>query len=223
MNNINYQKEMEKKLEIMAKSAQSYESVPTLLLHSCCAPCSSYCISYLSDYFKITVFYYNPNITEREEYLRRAEEQKRFIGEYDTKYPVSFIDGGYDNRLFFESVRGLEKCPEGGERCEICFRLRLREAARVSKELNMDCFTTTLTISPMKDAALLNKIGEEEALKAGTVFLNSDFKKKNGFKCSTELSKEYNLYRQDYCGCVFSKHESELRRESMKSKTEKSF
>lgn len=223
MNNINYQKEMEKKLEIMAKSAQSSESVPTLLLHSCCAPCSSYCISYLSDYFKITVFYYNPNITEQEEYLRRAEEQKRFIGEYGTKYPVSFIDGGYDNRLFFESVRGLEKCPEGGERCEICFRLRLREAARVSKELNMDCFTTTLTISPMKDAALLNKIGEEEALKAGTVFLNSDFKKKNGFKCSTELSKEYNLYRQDYCGCVFSKHESELRRESMKSKTENSF
>ncbi len=218
MNNVNYQKELEKKLDTIVKSVESGASVPTLLLHSCCAPCSSYCISYLSNYFKITVFYYNPNITERDEYMRRAEEQKRFISEYKTKYPVSFFDGGYDDKMFFEAVRGMEKCPEGGDRCEVCFRMRLKEAASLAKELNMDYFTTTLTISPMKNTKLLNQIGEEEAAKAGSVFLNSDFKKKNGFKCSTELSKEYNLYRQDYCGCVFSKAESELRRESMNSK-----
>ena len=218
MNNVNYQKELEKKLDTIVKSIESGASVPTLLLHSCCAPCSSYCISYLSNYFKITVFYYNPNITERDEYMRRAEEQKRFISEYKTKYPVLFIDGRYDDKMFFEAVRGMEKCPEGGDRCEVCFRMRLKEAASLAKELNMDYFTTTLTISPMKNTKLLNQIGEEEAAKAGSVFLNSDFKKKNGFKCSTELSKEYNLYRQDYCGCVFSKAESELRRESMNSK-----
>lgn len=218
MNNVNYQKELEKKLDTIVKSVESGASVPTLLLHSCCAPCSSYCISYLSNYFIITVFYYNPNITERDEYMRRAEEQKRFISEYKTKYPVSFIDGGCDDKMFFEAVRGMEKCPEGGDRCEVCFRMRLKEAASRAKELNMDYFTTTLTISPMKNTKLLNQIGEEEAAKAGSVFLNSDFKKKNGFKCSTELSKEYNLYRQDYCGCVFSKAESELRRESMNSK-----
>ena len=218
MDNVNYQKELEKKLDTIVKSVESGASVPTLLLHSCCAPCSSYCISYLSNYFKITVFYYNPNITERDEYMRRAEEQKRFIIEYKTKYPVSVIDGGYDDKMFFEAVRGMEKCPEGGDRCEVCFRMRLKEAASLAKELNMDYFTTTLTISPMKNTKLLNQIGEEEAAKAGSVFLNSDFKKKNGFKCSTELSKEYNLYRQDYCGCVFSKAESELRRESMNSK-----
>lgn len=218
MDSVNYQKELEKKLDTIVKSVESGASVPTLLLHSCCAPCSSYCISYLSNYFKITVFYYNPNITERDEYMRRAEEQKRFISEYKTKYPVSFIDGGYDDKMFFEAVRGMEKCPEGGDRCEVCFRMRLKEAASLAKELNMDYFTTTLTISPMKNTKLLNQIGEEEAAKAGSVFLNSDFKKKNGFKCSTELSKEYNLYRQDYCGCVFSKAESELRRESMNSK-----
>ena len=215
MNNVNYQKELEKKLDTIVKSVESGASVPTLLLHSCCAPCSSYCISYLSNYFKITVFYYNPNITERDEYMRRAEEQKRFISEYKTKYPVSFID---DDKMFFEAVRGMEKYPEGGDRCEVCFRMRLKEAASLAKELNMDYFTTTLTISPMKNTKLLNQIGKEEAAKAGSVFLNSDFKKKNGFKCSTELSKEYNLYRQDYCGCVFSKAESELRRESMNSK-----
>ncbi len=201
----NYQKELEKKLADFEKT----DRVPSLFLHSCCAPCSSYVLEYLSQYFRITVFYYNPNITEAAEYRKRVEEQQRLIREMETKYPISFVEGTYEPQLFFEAVKGLEQVPEGGERCWKCFSLRLRETARLCKEGNYDYFTTTLTISPLKNAAKLNEIGEQAAAETGTTFLNSDFKKKNGYKRSIELSAEYDLYRQDYCGCIFSRAERE--------------
>lgn len=190
-----------------------------LFLHSCCAPCSSYVLEYLRSFFRITVFYYNPNITSEPEYLHRVEEQKRLIREFNSQlkktgeaeesnreaYPIEIIEGDYDKELFFDRVKGLEQCPEGGERCFVCYELRLRETARLAKEMEADYFTTTLTISPLKNAARINEIGEKLAEEFGTPFLPSDFKKKDGYKRSVELSKEYNLYRQDYCGCVFSK------------------
>jgi len=190
-----------------------------LFLHSCCAPCSSYVLEYLRSFFRITVFYYNPNITSEPEYLHRVEEQKRLIREFNSQlkktgeaeesnreaYPIEIIEGDYDKEIFFNRVKGLEQCPEGGERCFVCYELRLRETARLAKEMEADYFTTTLTISPLKNAARINEIGEKLAEEFGTPFLPSDFKKKDGYKRSVELSKEYNLYRQDYCGCVFSK------------------
>ncbi|MDO4304056.1 MAG: epoxyqueuosine reductase QueH [Bacillota bacterium] len=190
-----------------------------LFLHSCCAPCSSYVLEYLRSFFRITVFYYNPNITSEPEYLHRVEEQKRLIREFNSQlkktgeaeesnreaYPIEIIEGDYDKELFFNRVKGLEQCPEGGERCFVCYELRLRETARLAKEMEADYFTTTLTISPLKNAVRINEIGEKLAEEFGTPFLPSDFKKKDGYKRSVELSKEYNLYRQDYCGCVFSK------------------
>ncbi|MBD7913429.1 MULTISPECIES: epoxyqueuosine reductase QueH [Clostridium] len=201
--NINYQKELDSLIKNLVKE----EKVPRLLLHSCCAPCSSYVLEYLSNYFKITVFFYNPNIYPEEEYLRRVEEQKKFISSLNTKYDINFIIGKYDTESFYAISKGLEKVREGGERCFRCYELRLNEAAIVSKEKNYDYFTTTLTISPHKNAKKLNEIGELVAKKHGTNYLFSDFKKKNGYKRSIELSKEYGLYRQDYCGCVFSKNE----------------
>ncbi|MEE0693431.1 MAG: epoxyqueuosine reductase QueH [Lachnospiraceae bacterium] len=200
----NYQKELER---IIASIPEG--NVPTLLLHSCCAPCSSYVLEYLSDYFAVTVLYYNPNIYPAEEFRHRADEQKRLIESLPSKYPISFIEGRFDSREFYEAVRGLEHIPEGGERCHACFRLRLEETARIAAENGFDYFTTTLTISPLKNAASLNKIGEETASRFGSAWLPSDFKKKNGYKRSVELSSEYGLYRQDYCGCVFSKKERE--------------
>ncbi len=200
----NYQKELER---IIASIPEG--NVPTLLLHSCCAPCSSYVLEYLSDYFAVTVLYYNPNIYPAEEFRHRADEQKRLIESLPSKYPISFIEGHFDSREFYEAVRGLEHIPEGGERCHACFRLRLEETARIAAENGFDYFTTTLTISPLKNAASLNKIGEETASRFGSAWLPSDFKKKNGYKRSVELSSEYGLYRQDYCGCVFSKKERE--------------
>ena len=179
--------------------------MPTLLLHSCCAPCSSYCIEYLSQYFKVTIFYYNPNITEETEYRKRVEEQKRFIKQFQTKYPVSFIEGDYNPQCFFESAKGYENAPEGGERCFRCYELRLREAGRVAKEGKFDYFTTTLSISPLKNAQKLNEIGERLSKEWDVSYLYSDFKKKEGYKRSIALSAEYDLYRQDYCGCIFSK------------------
>ena len=207
-NNRNFQKEMDRLIE----KNQAEGVVPTLFLHSCCAPCSSYVLEYLSQYFKITVYYYNSNIYPPEEYEERTGEVERLIRELPARYPISFLAGEYRPEQFYEAVKGHEKDPEGGERCGICFALRLEEAARLAKEGNFDYFTTTLTISPMKDAARLNQIGEEMGEKYGVSYLDSDFKKKNGYKRSTELSREYHLYRQDYCGCVFSMRERELKK-----------
>lgn len=203
MNKINYQK----LLDGIIEKNQSEGKLPSLLLHVCCAPCSSYCLEYLSEYFKITVFYYNPNITVSEEYEHRLSEEQRLIREMSFKNPVEIIESTYDPERFFSAVKGLEKEPEGGKRCEACFILRLGESARKAKELGFDFFTTTLTISPLKNAALLNDIGYETGEKYGVAWLPSDFKKREGYKRSIELSREYDLYRQSYCGCVFSRHE----------------
>lgn len=197
----NYQKLLEK---IIQKFPEG-EPPKRLLLHSCCAPCSSYVLEYLSDYFDITVFYYNPNIAPEEEYRMRVEEQQKLIGQMSFKYPVSFIEGSYEPQRFYEMAKGLEKAPEGGERCFGCFALRLEETGKLAKEQKFDYFTTTLTISPLKNAEKLNEIGFKMGEKYGVNWLPSDFKKKNGYKRSTELSAKYGLYRQNYCGCVFSK------------------
>ncbi|MDO4294850.1 MAG: epoxyqueuosine reductase QueH [bacterium] len=204
-NRPNFQKELEREIESWQRKAR----VPSLLLHSCCAPCSSYVLEYLSQFMKITVFYYNPNIYPPTEYAMRTEEQQRLISSLPARYPISFLEGRYRPEEFYRAVQGLEKEAEGGERCKVCFRLRLAEAAKAAKELGCDYVTTTLSISPMKDAERLNAIGSEEAQKQGILYLYSDFKKKNGYRRSVELSKEYGLYRQDYCGCVFSKRSRE--------------
>lgn len=183
------------------------QKVPALLLHSCCAPCSSYCLETLSEDFAITVFYYNPNIYPEEEYWKRVREQERFIGLLPAKHEISFLEGNYEKERFYETVKGLEKIPEGGERCFACYRLRLSEAIKEAEKGGFDYVTTTLTISPMKNAQKLNEIGEELCRDTKVAWLPSDFKKKNGYKRSTELSKEYGMYRQDYCGCVFSLEE----------------
>ena len=197
-NNINYQKQLDKIIQGLGEKA------PSLLLHTCCAPCSSYCIEYLSNHFNITVLYYNPNIYPESEYIHRKAEQIRLIGEMKTKYPVKIIDCDFESEKFYEAVNGMENCREGGERCFKCYRLRLTQAARVASQNGFDYFTTSLTISPLKNAGKINEIGEELANEYGVKFLPSDFKKKEGFKRSIELSKEYNLYRQNYCGCVYS-------------------
>ncbi len=211
MNKINYQRQMEE----VIKGLEKGEKPPKLLLHACCAPCSSHCLSCLSEYFDITVFYYNPNIFPEAEYQKRVSEIKRFIKEIPLKNEVSLLEGEYKPEDFFSAVKGLENIKEGGERCFACFRLRLKAAAKTAAEGGFDFFTTTLTISPLKNAAMLNKIGFEEAEKFGVRWLPSDFKKKEGYKHSIELSAEYNLYRQDYCGCVFSQKE---RRQSEEQK-----
>ena len=214
MNKINYQKELEK---IIA----SLQEPKKVFLHSCCAPCSSYCMEYLRRYFDVTVFYYNPNIMNEEEYRKRVDEQKRLIDAYNrldeiivtagtTKEiislrKISFEEGEYDVDNYLQLVKGLETAPEGGSRCGRCFELRLRETAKAAKESGMDYFTTTLTISPLKNAQLINEIGNRIGEEYGIAFLPSDFKKNNGYLRSIELSKEYDLYRQNYCGCDFSK------------------
>lgn len=193
--------------------AQDAVRPPGLLLHSCCAPCSSYCLEYLCRYFAVTVFYYNPNISFKEEYQKRVEEQKRLIALYNAEkkgYPIQTVEGDYEPAVFFETVRGYEKCPEGGGRCELCFELRLGETARLAKRDGFDYFTTTLTISPLKNAQKINEIGQTLARECGIAWLPSDFKKKDGYKRSVELSAQYGLYRQDYCGCVFSRAEREV-------------
>ena len=215
MNSINYQRELEK---IIEKNI-SKKRVPTLLLHSCCAPCSSYCLEYLSEYFEITDLYYNPNITDENEYRHREAELSRLISEQPHLHPVTFIAGTYEPDKFRKISRGLEMCPEGGERCFKCYELRIREAAEYAKRGKFDYFTTTLTISPLKNAQKLNEIGFKVAAETGTVWLPSDFKKKGGFQRSTELSSEYGLYRQNYCGCVFSRRDSEQRASKSDSNT----
>lgn len=184
-------------------------SPPRLLLHSCCAPCSSAVLEYLSQYMAITVFYFNPNIFPEEEFLHRIAEQKRLISELPCKNPVQFMEQGWQSERFYSAIKGLENIPEGGERCFACYRLRLEETAKLAAEKGFDYFTTTLSISPYKNADKLNEIGEELAEKYGVKHLPSDFKKRDGYKRSIELSAEYGLYRQDYCGCVFSKKERE--------------
>lgn len=177
----------------------------TILLHSCCAPCSSYVISFLSDYFDITVLYYNPNIYPEEEYNKRKKEQIKLIQELKTKNKLNFIDCDYDNNLYNELVNGYENIPEGGKRCHICFNLRLEKTAQIAKKNNYDYFCSTLTVSPHKNSQIINKIGENISNNYHIKWLYSDFKKNEGFKKSIELSKKYNLYRQDYCGCIYSK------------------
>lgn len=207
MNRRNYQRE----LEAVIKENESKSRVPRLLLHSCCAPCSSYVLEYLSDYFEITVFYYNPNISPAEEYEKRAAEQQHLIRELPAKHPIHLVVGAYEPERFYAVSRGLEQVPEGGERCFRCFRLRLEEAAKMAAEGGFDYFATTLTISPLKNAQKLNEIGEELSELYKVEHLPSDFKMKNGYKRSVELSALYGLYRQNYCGCVFSKRDAEER------------
>ena len=209
-NHKNHQKEMERIIGGLQGEKKS------LLLHSCCAPCSSAVLEKLQEIFEITVFFYNPNISESLEYTKRVEEQKRLIEAFNHKNPlcpIKIIEGNYEPLEFYEIAKGLENCPEGGERCFKCFALRLEKTALLAKKESFDFFTTTLTISPLKNADKLNEIGESMAAKYETVFLPSDFKKKEGYKRSIELSKEYDLYRQNFCGCAFSKAES-LKRNS---------
>ena len=209
----NYQRELDAIIADLEKEGR----VPRLLLHSCCAPCSSYVLEYLSRYFEITAYYYNPNITDEEEYRKRADELARLIREMEFIHPVTYREGPFEGERFLKAVRGHENAKEGTSRCEICFRLRLFEAARAAKEGwrdkagrtvhpgGFDYFTTTLTISPLKNAAVLNLVGEEAGRQYGVPFLPCDFKKKGGYARSVELSAKYGLYRQNYCGCVFSK------------------
>lgn len=235
----NYQRELEK---ILCGIGTSDAQPPRLLLHSCCAPCSSYCMEYLREYFRITVFYYNPNITEKEEYQKRVREEIRLIEAYNRQaaewgkeeaahlfgigeragleksvgqkktgklQKIEIIEGDYEPDCFLEMARGLENCAEGGERCFQCYALRLKKTAELAKKMNFDYFTTTLTISPLKNAAKLNEIGERLAEEYGVRWLPSDFKKRGGYQRSIELSREYGLYRQNYCGCEFSRRKAE--------------
>lgn len=211
MNQVNYQKELEKELAEVARSAAEGGRIHALFLHSCCAPCSSYVLEYLCRYFKITVFYYNPNISSSQEYRKRAEEQKRLIAAYNEEgkgFRIEILDGDYAPELFFEVTKGLEDCPEGGERCFRCYELRLRETAKQAAQGGFDYFATTLTISPLKNARKINEIGQGLSAEYGVPWLPSDFKKKDGFKRSIELSAEYGLYRQNYCGCAYSRAQS---------------
>ncbi len=207
MNRRNYQKELDKILESIAGEAR----VPRLLLHSCCAPCSSYVLEYLSQYFFVTLFYYNPNIYPPSEYDKRVQEQQSLIERLPAKHRISFLDGPYEPERFYDAARGFEGEPEGGERCLRCYRLRLEEAAQMARAGGFDYFTTTLSISPLKNADKLNEIGQALAAEYKVAFLPGDFKKKDGYKRSIELSSVYGLYRQDYCGCVYSLRERRAR------------
>lgn len=202
-NKINYQAMLDRQLIELSQEGK----VPSLLLHSCCAPCSSYVLEYLSDYFHITVFYYNPNIAPAEEYEKRIAEQEKLIAELPVKYPIQFLASGYNPEEFYNIAKGYEEEPEGGERCLRCYRLRMEYVAQMAAK-GFDYFTTTLSISPLKNAQKINEIGKELSGKYGVKYLYSDFKKKDGYKRSVELSQKYNLYRQNYCGCVYSKRMS---------------
>ena len=202
--NENYQKILEKELEKIKKS----NITPSILLHSCCGPCSSYVIEYLTKYFNITILYYNPNISPLEEYEKRKEEQIKLINLIPKVNKVDIIDCDYDNDKYEKEIKGLEKEPERGKRCTKCFNLRLEKTAKIAKENNYDYFGTTLTVSPYKNAKLLNEIGKHLEEKYKVKYLYSDFKKNNGYKRSIELSNKYKLYRQNYCGCIYSKPNS---------------
>ena len=206
---INYQIEMERELARLQREGRR----PRLLLHSCCAPCSSAVLERLTAAFDITVFFYNPNIAPEDEFIHRVEEQQRLIGELPHEGVIDLIRGEYDDAAFYALAKGLEDAPEGGERCTRCFRLRLGRTAQLAKEQGFDYFTTTLSISPLKDAQRLNQIGAELSAQFGVPYLFSDFKKKNGYRRSCELSNEHGLYRQDYCGCIYSRMERERQKE----------
>lgn len=195
---INYQRELDKLIALLGTEK------PKLMLHGCCAPCSSYCLEYLSKYFDITLLYYNPNISSTEEYEKRENEVKRLISLLPAENPISFLSVGYNGEDFEEIARGLENIPEGGARCFRCYELRMRKAAELAKEQGFDYFTTTLSISPLKNSQKINEIGQKLEAEIGVKHLPSDFKKKEGYKRSIELSAEYNLYRQNYCGCIYS-------------------
>lgn len=201
MEKVNYQNKL---LDLVS----TFNGKPTLLLHSCCGPCSTEVIDFLKDYFLITVFYYNPNVEPEEEYLKRKKEQIRFLEKYNEKYPtrkISFLECNYDNQVYTREVKGLEHEKEGGARCTKCFTLRLRKTAEVAKESNFDFFGTTLTVSPHKNSQVINTIGESISNSLNMPFIYGDFKKNNGYQKSIIFSKEYNLYRQDYCGCLYGK------------------
>lgn len=212
INNVNYHRLL---AELLIEKEKKGE-VPSLLLHSCCAPCSSYCLEFLSHYTDITVFYFNPNITSEEEYRMRFEEQKRLIEEMPFERPVKLIEGRYNPESFFEMAKGLEAAPERGPRCRNCYEMRLKETAKIAVQGGFDYFATTLTLSPLKPSGIINDIGFETAKGLEGIYkdiklpeyLASDFKKNNGYKRSIELSAQYNLYRQNYCGCVFSKRQA---------------
>ena len=203
MKKNNYQKELDSLLQSRAPEGE----VPALLLHSCCGPCSSYVLEYLSAYFAITLFYYNPNILPPAEYQKRLETQKQLLAALPTKNPVRFIAGDYAPEKFLAAVKGLEDEPEGGARCAVCFRLRLNAAAELAKELGCDYFSTTLSVSPHKNADTLAEISTQLAAQHEVATLPADFKKKSGYQRSLQLAREYELYRQDYCGCPFSMRE----------------
>lgn len=205
---MNYNKLME---EIISKNVAEGKT-PSVLLHSCCAPCSSHVISTLTPYFDITILYYNPNIEPFEEYEKRKQEEIRFIKEFPNQNKLTIIDCDHDNELFHETIKGLEKEREGGARCIKCYYLRLDKTAQLAKEKNFNYFATTLTVSPLKNSQKLNEIGEYLSKKYNINYLYSDFKKKEGYKHSIELSKQFNLYRQDYCGCTYSKQEREIQK-----------
>lgn len=194
---INYQKKLEELID-------SLKDKPTLLLHSCCGPCSTEVIDFLKDYFEITVYYYNPNIEPEEEYLHRKKEQIRFLKEYQ-EAKINFLDCDYDHNSFQKIAKGLENIPEGGARCNKCFYLRMKKTAETAKEKNFAYFGTTLTVSPHKNSTIINEIGEAIGKELGISYIYGDFKKNDGYKKSIELSKIYNLYRQDYCGCMYGK------------------
>jgi len=201
MNKVNYQLEMDRLLAELRSEGR----VPSLLLHVCCAPCSSYVLEYLSSFFEITVLFYNPNISPESEYRKRASELQRFIKEYPFEHPVIIRESVYDSSIFYAAVKGLEDEPERGKRCHVCYALRLEETARLASEFHFDYFATTLTLSPLKDAVRLNDIGQAMGMKYHTAYLPSDFKKKEGYKRSIVLSSQFGLYRQNYCGCIFSR------------------
>ena len=205
MNKINYSKETEKIIDVNKRE----QKLPSLLLHGCCAPCSSACLEYLNKQFKITLFFYNPNISPKEEFEKRFSEAKRLVAEMPFENSVKIIKGDYDYSRFLNAVSGFETVKEGGERCFKCYALRLEETAKAAKKGGYDYFCTTLSISPLKNSQKINEIGYEIGEKYGVKWLPSDFKKKEGYKRSIELSRQYDLYRQDFCGCAFSKAERE--------------
>lgn len=206
---MNYQNKLDEILKDL-------NGTPKLLLHTCCAPCSSYCIEYLSNYFDITVLYYNPNISPQEEYEKRKQEQIRFLKEYPSKNKLDIMDIDYDYNDFLSIAKGLEQEKEGGRRCHKCYLLRLEKTAQIAKKHHFDYFGTTLTVSPYKNSKVLNEIGKVLQEKYNVAYLFSDFKKKEGYKRSIELSKIYHLYRQDYCGCIYSKKERDEKNENKK-------